>query len=130
MPKRLKKHFNVGLIHFKKRIKLLIRQPVFLTLTILGNGMIAVSSMALYYFEHGVNPKIDTWLDTIWWAVATVTTVGYGDISPITVPGKIIGIIMMIIGTVLFWSYTAMFAGAIMQTEQEEITKQTDKQID
>lgn len=123
MPKQLTRHFNIGLKHFLQRSRILIKQPVFLTLTVLGNSMIVAASLALYYFEHGVNPKINTWLDTVWWAVATVTTVGYGDISPITVPGKVIGIIMMIIGTVLFWSYTAMFAGAIMQTEQEEIKK-------
>jgi len=104
-----------------------MRQPVFIVLTIVGNSLIIISSALLYKFEHGINPRIQTWLDTIWWAVATVTTVGYGDVSPITTKGKIVGIFMMIVGTALFWSYTAMFAGAIMQSETEEL-KQMNKE--
>ena len=128
MSKRIIGHFNLGLGHFVKRIGLLVRQPAFLFLTVVGNSLIVLAAVGLYYFEHGVNPKISTWLDTIWWAVATVTTVGYGDISPITHQGKIIGIFMMIIGTAFFWCYTAMFAGAIMSTESEEIDKLDKKE--
>jgi voltage-gated potassium channel len=90
-------------------------------LTVVGNSLIAIASALLYHFEHGINPKINSLLDTVWWAVATVTTVGYGDVSPITNIGKIIGIFMMIVGTALFWSYTALFAGAIMSEEAKEI---------
>ena len=123
MSKRVIGHFNLGLGHFVTRIRLLIKQPAFLFLTVAGNSLILMAAMALFYVEHGVNPKISTCLDTLWWAVATVTTVGYGDISPITPQGKIIGIFMMIIGTAFFWCYTAMFAGAIMSTESEKIEK-------
>lgn len=120
MRKKLKIHFQVGIDLFVKRLWNLAKQPVFIVLTILGNSLIALSSALLYHFEKGINPKISTWLDTIWWAVATVTTVGYGDVSPVTDIGKIIGIFMMIIGTALFWSYTALFAGAIMAEEVAE----------
>lgn len=123
MRKKLIKHFNVGFEQFTSRIWKLIQQPVFLVLTVIGNSLIIISSILLYHFEHGINPKIDSVLDTIWWAVATVTTVGYGDISPITPIGKIIGIFMMIIGTALFWSYTALFAGAIMSEESKNMNQ-------
>ncbi|CAN5490728.1 hypothetical protein BH10BDE1_BH10BDE1_23110 [soil metagenome] len=74
----------------------------------------------MYFVERDINPKINSMLDTIWWAVATVTTVGYGDVSPMTVPGKIIGLILMVLGTALFWSYTALFANALITDEIEE----------
>lgn len=121
MRKQFKQDFQLGIHIFGRRLRLLIREPVFIVLTVIGNGLIIISSALLYKVEHGINPRIQTWLDTIWWAVATVTTVGYGDVSPITATGKIVGIFMMIVGTALFWSYTAMFAGAIMQSEKEEL---------
>lgn len=95
----------------------LFTNPIFPLLTVAGNFLILAGAGALYYLEHGRNPKIETFLDTIWWAVATVTTVGYGDISPITPYGKIIGIVLMILGTALFWSFTALFADAVLTQE-------------
>src|SRR3989344_5474120 len=121
MSRKIVRHFKVGFSLFTRRIWRLIQQPVFLVLTVIGNSLVIISSILLYHFEHGINPKISSGLDTIWWAVATVTTVGYGDISPVTPICKIIGIFMMIVGTALFWSYTALFAGAIMAEEIKEI---------
>ncbi|MBY0451579.1 MAG: potassium channel family protein [Bdellovibrionaceae bacterium] len=121
MKKAISSHFQLGIDLFTRRLWKLTRQPVFIVLTVVGNGLIVLSSALLYYFEKGLNPRIQTWLDAIWWAVATVTTVGYGDVSPITNIGKVIGIFMMIVGTALFWSYTALFAGAIMAEETKEI---------
>ncbi len=122
MRKQIDLHFQLGIDLFIKRLWKLAHQPVFIVLTVLGNSLIAFSSALLFYLEKGINPKIQTWLDAIWWAVATVTTVGYGDISPVMTAGKLIGIFMMIVGTALFWSYTALFAGAIMAEEAKEIT--------
>jgi voltage-gated potassium channel len=83
----------------------------------LDTACILAGTIGLYLLEHGINPKIHSLLDTLWWAVATVTTVGYGDINPITPLGKILGIIMMFLGTAFFWSFTAFFAGALISAE-------------
>ncbi|MES3037689.1 MAG: ion channel [Bdellovibrionota bacterium] len=93
---------------------------MFFILTIFGNLLIATGAVGLYFIEKDHNPNIQTLLDTLWWAVSTVTTVGYGDVSPITTMGKIIGIILMIVGTALFWSYTALFADALISEEIED----------
>ncbi len=123
----MKQTLKTGFKLFARRIGQLVKQPVFIVLTLIGNSLIIISSLLLYHFEHGLNPKINSLLDTVWWAVATVTTVGHGDISPVTTFGKIIGIFMMIIGTALFWSYTALFAGAIMTEEVHELEKLNKK---
>lgn len=123
----MKNTLYTGFALFARRIRSLVKQPVFIVLTIIGNSLIIFSSLLLYHFEHGLNPKINSILDTIWWAVATVTTVGYGDISPVTTFGKIIGIFMMIIGTALFWCYTALFAGAIMTEEVHDLERLNKK---
>lgn len=104
----------------KKKAWRLIGHPVFVVLTICGNLLIALGAFGLYITERGINRNVNTILDTIWWAVATVTTVGYGDVSPVTPAGKIIGIVLMILGTAMFWSYTALFADTLMSDEFED----------
>ncbi len=61
-------------------------------------GLLAVISIGAYIFEYGVNEGFQTLWDTIWWTIVTLTTVGYGDKTPITVGGRILGIFMMILG--------------------------------
>ena len=51
-----------------------------------------------------------TW-DGVWWAVTTMTTVGYGDLSPQTTAGRIIGIVVMLVGI----GFVALLTGAIAQ---------------
>ncbi len=106
--------FSASIRLFVRRILGLFREPVFIALTIFGNLVIALSSISLYHLEHGVNPHIQTFLDALWWSVSTVTTVGYGDITPITQVGRVLGIITMIVGSALFWSFTALFAEALL----------------
>lgn len=104
----------------KKKAWRLLSHPIFLILTIFGNLLIFCGALVLYFVEGAINPHIHSLLDTVWWAVATVTTVGYGDINPVTTTGKIIGIILMIVGTTLFWSYTALFADAVISDELDD----------
>jgi voltage-gated potassium channel Kch len=99
----------------------LISNPIFHVLTVAGNFLIVVGASALYYFEHEVNATVDSPLDAVWWAVSTVTTVGYGDVTPITPHGRIAGIVLMILGTALFWSYTALFADALLSEEMTDL---------
>lgn len=102
---------------FIRRIFSLFRHPVFIALSVFGNLVIFSSAILLFHFEKGINPQINTLLDTIWWATSTVTTVGYGDVIPITPNGRILGLFTMVIGTALFWSYTALFAEVILSKE-------------
>lgn len=115
------RYLHSGLRLFGRRLWRLISQPVFIALTVFGNLVIASSSLALFKLEYGINKNISSLLDTTWWAVATVTTVGYGDVIPVTPNGKLIGIFTMIIGTALFWSYTALFAEALIANEIGDI---------
>jgi voltage-gated potassium channel len=52
-----------------------------------------------YYFEHEVQPdKFPNIFAAMWWGVATLTTIGYGDIYPITVGGKVMASILALLG--------------------------------
>ncbi len=101
-------------IHFIKIIIKLITGVPFLTLSIFGNLIVGLFALVVYFLEKDINPKLNTYLDSLWWSFSTTTTVGYGDIVPITDTGKVIGIGLMLVGVALFSIYTALFARAIL----------------
>ena len=65
-------------------------------------GVAGISATALYLAESGTNPNIRSPFDAIWWGVVTLTTVGYGDIYPLTPEGRVAGMALMILGITLF----------------------------
>lgn len=57
------------------------------------------ASLCMYGFEHDVQPEVfENAFSGIWWAMSTVLTVGYGDIYPITIGGKLVAIIIALLG--------------------------------
>lgn len=94
-------------------------------------------SMMVYYFEHdAVGGNITSARDVLWWAVVTVSTVGYGDRFPVTVGGRFIAIILMLIGVGLFSIMTGYLANYFTRSrrkepEEDDITiKALSKQIE
>jgi voltage-gated potassium channel len=61
-------------------------------------GLIGVCAYLTYLAEHPVNDEFATYGDALWWATVTMTTVGYGDIVPITQGGRSMGTILMFAG--------------------------------
>ncbi len=69
------------------------------TLSIFVGAVVMISSIAVYLFEAGVpGSSVVTMLDAIYWAVITVTTVGYGDVTPVTVEGRVVAMILVFAG--------------------------------
>ncbi|MCK5268931.1 MAG: ion transporter [Spirochaetes bacterium] len=61
--------------------------------------LLLVASILMFYIEGPVQPKVfSNILDSFWWAIATLTTIGYGDIYPITALGKFISGIIALLG--------------------------------
>lgn len=105
---------------FVKEMKALIESPVFILLTIFGNLYICLISYVFYLVESPLNPKIQIYLDALWWGFSTATTTGYGDITPITTPGKFLGILLMLSGLALFGMFTALFAETILTSAKRK----------
>ncbi len=72
--------------------------------------LIAAASVGVWFFEDGGGGAIDSLGDTLWWSVVTMTTVGYGDISPKTGSGKAIAVVVMLAGITVFGVVTANLA--------------------
>ena len=68
-------------------------------LLIIAAGTIVTGSLVIYSVEsQHPDSQINSMLDAVWWTVATVTTVGYGDVVPVTETGKIVAIFYMFFG--------------------------------
>jgi voltage-gated potassium channel len=76
---------------------------------------ICLSGAAQYAFASG---EFLTLWDGIWWAVTTVTTVGYGDLYPTTVQGRIIGIALMLVGISFLSLLTAAIASRFVKDDR------------
>ncbi|MFA6236368.1 MAG: potassium channel family protein [Bacteriovorax sp.] len=114
-PKRI----LINLKFFSIEMVTLIKSPVFILLTILGNSLISIFCIVFYGIEADVNPKIHSFIDALWWGFATATTTGYGDITPVTVAGKLLGIFLMLTGMALFAMFTALFAETILTSSKQ-----------
>ncbi len=116
----------------KKEFKKMIRafwHPTFLYLTVIGNGFLMLAVFSIYYFEHDINPRMKSFMDCLWWGVSTITTVGFGDVVPLTIEGRIIGIILMYTGTVMFVSFIGILATRWMHEEVQEGLLPLEKEI-
>ena len=65
---------------------------------IIAAAVVIIGAAAAYRAEHPTNPEFATFGDSVWWAIVTLTTVGYGDIVPVTTGGRFIGVLIMVAG--------------------------------
>jgi voltage-gated potassium channel len=83
--------------------------------------LIYTSSLAVFDKERYLpGTKIDSFGKAIWWSITTVTTVGYGDVYPITNAGRVVAVLLMIGGISLVGVVTAALASWIIQRVAEE----------
>ena len=78
----------------------------FITVAMISFLLITFSSIAILQFETAPNSNIKTAEDALWWAYTTFTTVGYGDMYPVTTEGRIIAVILMTGGVGLFGTFS------------------------
>ena len=74
----------------------------------------AICCIAFYALESDVNPALQSPLDAAWWGVTTITTVGYGDISPVTGEGRLVASALMVLGIGLFGAVTAIATNTLL----------------
>lgn len=67
--------------------------------------------------DVGVGGRYSSFFDALWWSLTTITTVGYGDIVPVTAIGRLVGSFCMIIGISMFGLITAQLAALLVRDE-------------
>ena len=82
----------------------------------------------VYYFEKDVQPEVfSSMLTTMWWAVITFTTVGYGDMYPITTVGRILTAIVSFLGIALYAIPGSIFTSALLEKMNERKKKNNNE---
>lgn len=78
--------------------------------------LLVVSSGLMYMLEREAQPDdFGSIPEAMWWAIATLTTVGYGDVTPVTAGGRLVGGIVMVLGIGVFVLWTSIFAAGFME---------------
>lgn len=93
-----------------KEKELLVSVLVLVLITLFCSGAL------MYYVEHEAQPDVfSNMLSSFWWALVSITTVGYGDIYPITPLGKVLGELIILLGVMIFALPTAIVSSGLIQ---------------
>ena len=80
-----------------------------------------LAAIGIYHFEHEAQPdRYSSVFDSLWWAVATLTTVGYGDIYPITPGGRLFTFFVLVLGLGFVAVPSGLIASALSRVRAEE----------
>jgi voltage-gated potassium channel len=85
-----------------------------------AGGLVIVAAALVSFFERGAGGSIKDFPTALWWAVTTITTVGYGDTYPVTAEGRGVGVLLMLLGITVFGVLTANIAAFFVQSNQTE----------
>lgn len=103
-----------------RRALTLAREEILLFLLAAGI-LLYLAAVGIYYFEREAQPEhFQSILHSLWWAVATLTTVGYGDIYPITTGGKVFTFVVLVCGLGIVAAPSGLIAAALSRAREEE----------
>lgn len=96
--------------------KYFVQNQLLRTLSIILVIYMVLSSIILYTIDDSF-PSI---FNSFWYGLVTITGVGYGDFTPVSIPGKVIGMLTIIIGVLFISVFTAAMSGLYMEKNEEE----------
>lgn len=99
------------------------------TLFVIATLMILfLAAVGIYYFERDVQPEaFASVFHSLWWAVTTLTTVGYGDVYPITVGGRFFTYIVVMVGLGVIAVPASVLASALTRAREEEVRTRSER---
>ncbi len=91
--------------------------------------LLFIASVGIYYFEKDAQPEtFKSIFHSLWWAVTTLTTVGYGDMHPVTIGGKIFTSFILIIGIGVIAIPTGLFASALTKDSNQNYSEDQEEE--
>ena len=110
--------YSAAMQRFQKALALAKEEIV---LYFVATGMIIyLSAVGIYYFENPVQPEaFSSVIHSLWWAVTTLTTVGYGDIYPITAGGRVFTFFVLLAGLSIVSVLPGLIASAMNQAKKD-----------
>jgi len=107
--------YNRAIKHFARAISIAKEEIIlFFFITLI---LIYLSGVGIYYFEHAAQPEhFSSIFDSLWWAIITLTTVGYGDVYPITIGGRIFTFFILMIGLGVVAIPTGILSSALTRS--------------
>ncbi|MCA9077416.1 MAG: ion transporter [Planctomycetaceae bacterium] len=92
--------------------------------------LLYLASVGIYYFEHQAQPEtFASVFHSLWWAVATLTTVGYGDVYPVTVGGRVFTFGVLLVGLGVVSVPAGLVASALSKARELEDKEGKDRPI-
>lgn len=82
-------------------------------------SLLFVLMVIIFEAEQGTNSKINTFFDAFWYTIVTITTVGYGDITPDSTVGRLAAIILLLAGVAIFGALSGKFASFLFDRQQK-----------
>ena len=101
----------------------LVKEEIFLFLMVTAM-LLYLTAAGIHYFEHPLQPEaFSSVFHGLWWAAVTLTTVGYGDVYPITTGGKIFAFFVLIIGLGIVAVPSGLMASALSEARKQETSE-------
>ena len=96
--------------------------PLQLSRFIRALGVAASAVLAGAIALRGVEPQtVQGMNDSLWWSLVTLSTVGYGDISPVTPVGRVVAGVLILLGLGMFSYFTGLMTAAVEDPEEEQL---------
>lgn len=111
---RMVRLFSIGKKYFNPVKRVLQTNGLGKILTVSAFILIAATVLVTH-----VEPQINTYADGLWWSIVTTTTVGYGDLSPVTKIGRLIAIVLMLIGIGIIGTLTSSLTTYFVKERKE-----------
>jgi voltage-gated potassium channel len=111
--------YNGACRHFLKAIKSVKEE-----LNLLGFVSVIIivfGSIIIFELEHDAkDTKFTKPSDALWWSVVTLTTIGYGDVYPITTAGRAVATVIIVLGVGIFGTFISLMGSGLVQVFREE----------
>lgn len=100
-----------------------------LALVILSSLLVYLSACGIWFFEKDAQPEaFGSILDSMWWAIVSLTTIGYGDVYPVTPGGKIFTALVALVGVGLIAIPSGLLASVLTEARvEEELQDETEE---